>query len=131
MLYACSRFGSTVTWYWRTKPPSGATSATPGTDLQVIAEVPVLDRAQFGQVVLAARIHERILKDPADAGRIRPEFGLDPLRQPREYARQVLERARARPIDVGAFVEDDVDVRVAEVGEAADRLHLAAPRAWR
>ena len=33
MLNAWSRLGSTWTWYWRTNPPSGATSATPGTDL--------------------------------------------------------------------------------------------------
>jgi len=30
--YAASRLGSTFTWYCRTKPPSGATSATPATD---------------------------------------------------------------------------------------------------
>ena len=28
--YARSRFGSTVIWYWRTKPPTLATSETPG-----------------------------------------------------------------------------------------------------
>ena len=30
--YAARRLGSTFTWYCRTNPPSGATSATPGTD---------------------------------------------------------------------------------------------------
>ena len=29
--YARSRFGSTVIWYWRTNPPTLATSETPGT----------------------------------------------------------------------------------------------------
>ena len=31
MPYARRRLGSTVIWYWRTKPPTLATSATPGT----------------------------------------------------------------------------------------------------
>ena len=77
----CSRFGSTLTWYWRTKPPRGATSATPGTALQVIAQIPVLDGAQFGQAVLAGRVDQRVLKDPADAGGVRPQFGLHALRE--------------------------------------------------
>ena len=42
MLNARRRFGSTWTWYCRTKPPSGATSATPGHGLQVVPQVPVL-----------------------------------------------------------------------------------------
>ena len=38
--------------------------------------------------------------------------------------REVLEDARAGPVEVGAVLEDDVDVGEAEVGEAADRLDL-------
>ena len=37
--------------------------------------------------------------------------------------REVLEHARARPVQVGAVLEDDVDVAEAEVGEPADGLH--------
>ena len=92
--------------------------------LQLVAQKPVLVGAQLGQVVAVALIHQRVLEDPADAGGIRTELGLHALRQARQDLRKVLQGARARPVDVGAFLEDDVDVGVAEIGEAAHVLHL-------
>ena len=38
-----------------------------------VAQVPVLDRAQLLQVVLARLVDERVLEDPADAGRVGAE----------------------------------------------------------
>jgi len=89
---------------------------------QVIAQVPVLKRAQFRQVVLAGGIDQHVLEDPADAGGVGPQFGADALRQAREHARKILERAGAGPVDVRALVENRVDVGVAEIGEAAHGL---------
>ena len=53
-----------------------------------------------------------------------PSSVFTPVGQLRLDLRQVLEHAAARPVDVGAVLEDDVDVAEAEVREAADRLDL-------
>ena len=86
--------------------------------------MPVFERAQIGQRTLPGRVHQRVLEDPADAGGIGTERGFHALRQRRLNFGEVFEHAAARPIDVGPFIEDDVNVGVAEVGEAADGLHV-------
>jgi len=85
----------------------------------VITEIPVLIRAQLREVVAARIVYEDVLKDPAQARRIGAELGCHALRKPREHGRQVLERARARPVQVGAIFEDNVNKRVPEIGDAA------------
>ncbi len=89
---------------------------------EVVAEIPVLIGAQLRQTVFARLIRQHVLEDPAEAGRVRPELGPRPLRQAGENGREIFERARAGPVEVGAVLEDDVDVRIAEVGETAHRL---------
>ena len=69
------RSGSSTTWYCLTMPPMLATSATSGTRLQLELQEPVVERAQLAEVVPAAAVDQRVLVDPADAGRIRPERG--------------------------------------------------------
>ena len=91
---------------------------------QVVAEVPVLGGAHVGEAALARLVHESVLVDPAQARRIRTQLGLHARREAREDRREVLQRPGAGPVDVGAVLEDDVDVRVAEVGDAADGLDL-------
>src|SRR5450759_3565024 len=72
--------------------------------LQVVAEIPVLVRTQLSQAGAAGRVDERVLKHPAHAGRIGTEFGADALWQSREDAREVLQRARAGPVDVLSLI---------------------------
>lgn len=67
-------------------------------------------------------VHQCVLVDPADAGGVGAEFGANPLGQPRLDLREVFERAAAGPVQVGAVLEDDVNVREAEVGKPPDRL---------
>jgi hypothetical protein len=74
--------------------------------------------------VLAGAIHERVLKDPAEAGSIRPQLRLHAGRKLRRNLGQVFEDPRACPIDVRAVLENYVDVAEAEIGVAADRFHL-------
>ena len=89
---------------------------------ELVAQVPVLHRAQFVQRMAVALEH--VLVDPAHAR------GVGAKR--RRYAGwqvfrrdvQVLEHARARPVDVRAFLEDDVDEGGAEEREAADVLRF-------
>ena len=82
-----------------------------------IADVPVLDGTQLGEALLRAA-HD-VLIDPADAGRIRPEARRHPGRQPPRGGAEIFEHARARPVEVGAVLEDHVDERDAEEREAA------------
>ena len=89
---------------------------------ELVLQEPILKRAQLREVVPAAAIDERVFVDPADACRVRAERGDGVLRQARLHLVQVLEHARARPIEVRAVVEQHVDERVAEERVAAHRL---------
>ena len=93
-----------------------------GQALQFVLQEPVLQRAQLRQVVASRAIDQRVLEDPADAGGIGAERGLRAGRQPALHLVQVLEHARARPVQVGAVLEQHVDEAVAEEREAAHRL---------
>ena len=65
----------------------------------------------------------RVLVDPAHA-RWHPAraAGVTPLRQAAGSEVEVFQHARARPVDVGAVLENDVDERRAEEREAAHHL---------
>ena len=60
-----------------------------------------------------------ILVDPADAGRVGAEAWGHARRQAPRGGAQIFEHARARPIEIGAVLEDHVDEGHAEEGEAA------------
>ena len=89
---------------------------------QLVAQVPVLDRAQLGEVAAAAGVDEDVLVDPADAGGVRTEPRLHPLGQAVTGEAQVLQHAAARPVHIGAVLEDDVDEGEAEEGVPPHRL---------
>ena len=91
---------------------------------ELVPQVPVLQRSEVGECAGAAVVDEGVLEHPADAGRIGAERRRHPLGEPRAQALQELDDTAARPVDVGAVLEDDVDVRDPEVGEPADGLHL-------
>ena len=91
---------------------------------QVIAEIPILVGAQIRQAVFPGRIDQRVLVDPAERRRIRAKFGLHPLWQTGNDAREILHDSRARPVQIRSVLEDDVHVGIAEIGDAAHRLHF-------
>ena len=79
---------------------------------ELVAQIPVLDGTQFRQRLVLGQY--RILIDPADAGGVRPERRRHALGHAPRREIQVFEHARARPVDVGAVFENDVDERGAE-----------------
>ena len=87
-----------------------------GRVLQVVAQRPVLKRAQIGETVLAGLIHQRVFIDPADARGVRPQRGPDARRQIAHDLIEIFQHARARPIHVRAVLEDDVHERQSEEG---------------
>jgi hypothetical protein len=87
---------------------------------QLVAQVPVLQRAQLGQRLVLGQ--HGVLIDPADAGRIRAQRRRDALGQLAGDRIDVLQHPRARPVDVGAVLENDIDEGRAEEGEAAHDL---------
>ena len=95
-----------------------------GDGFKVVAQVPILNRAQIRQALLTGLVLEHILVDPAESRGVRPEFGPGSLGKRLQDAGKVLEGAGAGPVDVGAIFKDDVDERVAEIGKAADGLDL-------
>ena len=92
--------------------------------LQLVTNRPVLKRPQIGERVFAAPVHQCVLEHPADTRRVGPELCLHSFGKLRLDLREVLEDAAARPVEVRPFLEDDVDVREAEIRETADRLYL-------
>jgi hypothetical protein len=87
---------------------------------QLIAQIPVLDRAQLGERALGAEHH--ILIDPADTGRVGPERRGDALGQALGGKIEIFEDARARPIKIGAVLEHDINEGHAEERKAAHHL---------
>ena len=77
--------------------------------LELVLQEPVLQRPQLGDVQPVTPVDERVLVDPADAGGIRAERGPRLLRQTRLHRVQILEHARAGPVQVRAVLEQDVD----------------------
>ena len=74
---------------------------------ELIAQIPVLDRAQLGEILVGA--DKRVLIHPSDPGRVRSELRGNALGKPAGREVQVLEDPRARPIDVRAIFEDHID----------------------
>ena len=87
---------------------------------QLKADEPVLNAAKFGERLLCAENH--ILEYPADAGRIRAERRRYAGRQSLLREIQVFENAAARPINIRAVLEYDIDKRDAEERKAAHHL---------
>ena len=111
------RCGSRMTLYCRTKPPTLATSATPS----ALASANFRFQSWIARVSAEVQLfrHHGILVDPADAGGVRTHRRRHAGGQAGGGAVEEFEHARARPIDVGAVLEDDVDERHAEEREPA------------
>jgi hypothetical protein len=97
---------------------------------QAVAHVPVLHAAQLVEIPAADRPAvgiaplQRVPVHLAQRGGVRTQGGRHAVRQEaRRQAVQLLEDARARPVELGLFVEDQEDHREAERGAAADFLH--------
>ncbi len=109
------------------EPPHRGDLGDTGDRLEAVPQGPVLEGAQVRDGVGPGVVHEGILEDPSHTRGIGAQLGPDSLRQQGLDLREVLEDAAPRPIEIGAVLEDDVDVRVAEVGEAADGLDVRSP----
>ncbi len=104
------------------EPADGGDFAHAVDGLQLVLEVEILHAAELREVVRPRRVAERVLVDPADARRVRPERGARALGQPVLDLREVFEHAAPRPVHVGPVLEDDVDEARPEHRVAADGL---------
>src|SRR5207302_5334136 len=91
---------------------------------QPVPEIPVLQTAKVGERALTSVIDERVLEHPAHTGRIGTNRRIHSVGKLPANALQVLDDPAAGPVDVGVVLEDDVDVRNAEVGEPANGFHV-------
>ena len=96
----------------------------PGHRLQRGADREVLQLSYLRQVERSRRVFEDILEHPADPGRVGSEDRRHVRRQELLRPTELLEHPRARPVDVGAVGEDDVDEAHPEHRVAADRVDL-------
>src|SRR5262245_15457904 len=69
-----------------------------------VPDVPILDGAQFGQASLRTANH--VLVHPPDTRCVRAKAWHDPDRQPAGGRTEVFEHTRARPIKIGAVLEN-------------------------
>ena len=89
---------------------------------QLVTDIPVLDAPEVGQRLVLAG--QRVLEDPADAGRIRPELRRHPGRQVALGGAEVFEHPRTCPVDIGPVLENNVNVGGAEHRKTAHDLSL-------
>ena len=87
-----------------------------GHALERVANVPVLQSPQIGQIVAAGLVDQHVHKHPTHAGGVRTEGWPGISRQVVLNRAQVLEDAAAGPVQVGAVLEDDVDKGQTEEG---------------
>ena len=87
--------------------------------LQFILQEPVLQTAQLADIVLAGSVYQRIQIHPAHAGGIRPQLWPGTGGQGGRDLGQVFQHSRARPVSIGLFIEDHINIGVAEEGIAA------------
>jgi hypothetical protein len=92
---ATRRSGSTMIWYWRSKPPSVATSATPSTAWSAGRTVNSWSVAELREVERPGRVLDHVLVDPADAGGVRAELR-DDTRGQRTRGKSSVTRERAQ-----------------------------------
>ena len=85
-----------------------------GHGFKLVAQVPVLQSAQVGQALGVAAIHDGVLVNPTRACGIRADCGMNVFGQPACDLAEILRHARPRPIEVGAILEDDENIGVAE-----------------
>ena len=90
--------------------------------LQLEAQAPVLQRAQFREVVRVAAVDQRVLVDPTHAGGVRAELRFDAFGQLGAHLREVLQHARACPVQIGAVLEQHIDEGIAVHRKAAHGL---------
>ena len=93
--------------------------------VELVADEPVLDRAQIPQRVAPAL--DGVPEDVADARRVRPERRHDARGQRLREQVEPLEHARAREVEVDVVLEDHVDHREAERRRRADDPHARQP----
>src|SRR5690606_23385972 len=79
-----------------------------------VAEIPVLQAPQLGQIHPTRRVLERVLIHPAEPCRIRTERGRDACRQLPLQPAEVLQYSTACPVQIRVVVEDHVDERHAK-----------------
>ena len=96
----------------------------PGNGLELVAQVPVLDAAQLGQVMLAGGVLHHVLKDPADPGGVGSQGRVDVFGEFAADEVEVLQDPGPGPVDVGAVLEDDVDQGFPEHGVTPHHLGL-------
>jgi hypothetical protein len=105
-------------------PAHGGDLGHAGHTLQLELQEPVLQTSQLGQVMPAAAIDQGIAVDPAHPGGIRSESRLRALGQGGRHLIQIFQDPRARPVDVGPVLEEDVNEAVPE--EAVTAHHARA-----
>ncbi len=91
--------------------------------LQRVAQHPILITPQIREAVCAGLVHQRVLINPAHARRVGTEFGCDARRQLAGDLRKVLVHPTARPVQIGAVLENHVHVRKPKIAGTADGLH--------
>jgi hypothetical protein len=92
--------------------------------LERVTKIPILEGAQLGQIVLPRFIDERVLENPADAGRVRTDHWIHAFRERAADRVQIFDHARARPIDVGPVLKNHVDERLPEHRFAPNEFHF-------
>ena len=89
-----------------------------------VTQVPILNRTQLCQVELVRIINERVLVNPADAGRVRADRRVHAFGKSTANRIQVFDDPRTRPVDVSAVLKNYVNERFPKHRLAANKSHF-------
>ena len=92
---------------------------------KLIADVPVLQRAQIGQAEVVRFVEQGILIDPTCAGRVGTQDWMDVRRQLALKLLQVFEHTAARPIQIRPVLEYYVHIGIVEHALCPNRFHAS------
>ena len=87
---------------------------------QLITKIPILQAAQLGQATVFRQ--QGVLIHPPHAGRVGPDLRGHALGHASGGEVEVLQHARACPVDIGAVLKNDVNERGTEEGESPHHL---------
>ena len=87
-------------------------------------QIPILEGPQLGQVQFPGLIHNGIREPPAQTGGVRTQYRVDIGRELVLYGLEIFQNSASGPINVGAFLKDDIDKGTAQIRETPDGLHL-------
>ena len=89
-----------------------------------VTQIPILNGAQLGEIMLSRVIDECVFVNPAYSSGVRADCWVHSFGKRTAHRIEVFNHAGTRPINVSAILKNDVDERFAEHRFATNEFHF-------